>query len=186
MEPYRVVKDSEGRPKLLVPYRGARLIAHPVYNKGTSFTLEERAAFGLEGLLPSIVGTLEQQAARAYASIRRKEDPLEKYIGLSALQERNETLFYRVLLDHLEELLPIVYTPTVGRACQEFSHIYRRGRGLWITPDHAGRMEVALRAAQDERLDHLLAGPTAFDDLPALMTRLADGEPGLCHVVRYD
>jgi len=147
MEPYRMVKDSQGRPKLLVPYRGARLIAHPVYNKGTSFSREERAAFGLEGLLPSIVGTLEQQAARAYASIRRKEDPLEKYIGLSALQERNETLFYRVLLDHLEELLPIVYTPTVGRACQEFSHIYRRGRGLWITSDHAGRMDQVLANA---------------------------------------
>lgn len=156
MEPYRVVKDAEGRPRLLVPYRGARLIAHPVYNKGTSFTPEERAAFGLEGILPSVVGNLEQQAARAYASIRRKEDPLEQYIGMSALQERNETLFYRVLLDHLEELLPIVYTPTVGRACQQFSHIYRRGRGLWITPDHQGRMYEVL-------------GNAPFDDVRLLV-----------------
>src|SRR5206468_2518449 len=81
------------------------------------------------------VSTLEQQARRAYGNIVRKSDPLERYIGLAALQDRNETLFYRLLVDHLEEFLPIVYTPTVGRAGQEFSHIFRRARGLWITAD---------------------------------------------------
>ncbi|HEV8267906.1 MAG TPA: NAD-dependent malic enzyme, partial [Thermoanaerobaculia bacterium] len=90
------------------------------------------------------VSTLEQQERRAYANIARKPDPLEKYVGLAALQDRNEHLFYRVLADHIEELLPIVYTPTVGEACQQFSHIFRRARGLWITPSHRGRIDEVL------------------------------------------
>jgi malic enzyme len=154
MEPYRLVKDARGNPKLLVTHRGARLLNHAMFNKGTAFSREERAALGLEGLLPSAVATIEQQAGRAYENIERKQDALEKYIGLAALQDRNETLFYRVLLDHIDDLLPIVYTPTVGRACQEFSHIFRRGRGLWITPEHAGRVDVVLGGApfEDVRL----------------------------------
>ncbi|HEV8676315.1 MAG TPA: NAD-dependent malic enzyme, partial [Methylomirabilota bacterium] len=126
------------------PYRGTRLLRHPMYTKGTAFTPDERFAFGLEGLLPEAVSTLEQQERRAYANIARKEDPLEKYIGLAALQDRNEHVFYRLLVDHPHELLPIVYTPTVGRACQEFSHIFRRARGLWITPAHRGRIDDVL------------------------------------------
>jgi malic enzyme len=127
-----------------VPWRGAALLAHPMYNKSTAFTPEERETFGLSGLLPAAVSTMEQQARRAYGNIARKTDALERYIGLAALQDRNEHLFYRVLLDHLEELIPIVYTPTVGRACQEFSRIFRRARGLWITPEHQGRVYEAL------------------------------------------
>jgi malate dehydrogenase (oxaloacetate-decarboxylating) len=121
-------------------YRGARRLREPMYTKSTAFTAEERAVFGLEGLLPAAVSTMEQQERRVYANIARKQDPLEKYIGLAALQDRNEHLFYRLLVDHIEEFLPIVYTPTVGRACQEFSHIFRRARGLWITPAHRGRI----------------------------------------------
>jgi malic enzyme len=115
-----------------------------MYTKSSAFSQEERKVFGLEGLLPSAVSTMELQEERAYANIMRKTDPLEKYIGLSALQGRNEHLFYRLLIDHIEEFLPIVYTPTVGRACQEFSHIFRRARGLWITPGDRGRIYEVL------------------------------------------
>jgi malic enzyme len=132
-------------------YRGAHLLREPMYTKSTAFTAEERAAFGLEGLLPAAVSTMEQQERRVYANIARKQDALEKYIGLAALQDRNEHLFYRLLVDHIEEFLPIVYTPTVGRACQEFSHIFRRARGLWITPAHRGRiLEVLGNAPFDD------------------------------------
>ncbi len=115
-----------------------------MYNKSTAFSREERQAFGLTGLLPDAVSSMEQQARRAYLNIVRKTDALERHIGLAALHDRNETLFFRVLLDHIEEFLPIVYTPTVGRACQEFSRIFRRARGLWITPDQAGRIDQVL------------------------------------------
>jgi malate dehydrogenase (oxaloacetate-decarboxylating) len=154
METYRHTRGADGRVRVEVPWRGAALLAHPMYNKSTAFTAEERAAFGLTGLLPSAVSTMEQQARRAYGNIARKTDALERYIGLAALQDRNEHLFYRVLLDHLEELVPIVYTPTVGRACQEFSRIFRRARGLWITPEHQGRVYEALGSApfEDVRL----------------------------------
>ncbi len=127
-----------------LPYRGSHLLSQPIYNKGSAFTREERAAFGLEGLLPAAVNTMEQQVARVLENLSRKSDPLEQYIGLVALQDRNEHLFYRVLCDHLEEFLPIVYTPTVGRACQQFSHIFRKARGLWITPEHRGRIHGVL------------------------------------------
>ncbi len=144
MEPYRT----------RVPHRDTHLLGHPMYNKGTAFTPEERRAFGLEGLLPSAVNTLDQQARRVYENLARKTDPLERYIGLASLQDRNEHLFHHVLAEHLEELLPIVYTPTVGLACQEFSHIFRRARGLWITPEHRGRIYDVLANApfEDVRL----------------------------------
>src|SRR6202162_5185692 len=144
METFKVSRDSEGNPRLDVPYRGTRLLRHPMYTKSTAFNPEERKAFGLEGLLPGAVSTMEQQERRVYANISRKSDPLEKYIGLAALQDRNEHLFYRLLIDHVEEYLPIVYTPTVGLACQQFSHIFRRARGLWITPGDRGRIYEVL------------------------------------------
>src|SRR5512144_3257718 len=124
--------------------RGQSLLGHSFYNKGSAFTKEERRALGLEGLLPSGVNTIEQQARRVYENLARKTDPLEQYIGLASLEDRNEHLFHHVLGQHLEEFLPIVYTPTVGRACQEFSHIFRRARGLWITPEHRGRIADVL------------------------------------------
>jgi malic enzyme len=127
-----------------LPYAGPQILAHPLYNKGSAFTREERRAFGLEGLLPSAVNTIEQQARRVYENLARKTDPLERYIGLASLEDRNEHLFHHVLGEHLEEFLPVVYTPTVGRACQQFSHIFRRARGLWITPEHRGRIDHVL------------------------------------------
>lgn len=157
MERYDLRTEPSGRKRLSVPYRGTRLLRHPMFTKGTAFTLEERITLGLEGLLPHAVSTMDQQARRIYASIQRKPDPLEKYIGLAALQDRNEYLFYRVLLDHIQEFLPIVYTPTVGRACQEFSHIFRRARGLWITPEHRGHIADVLRNAPFEDIRLIVA-----------------------------
>jgi len=154
MEPYRLKQDHEGRGYVEVPYRGQQLLRHPMFNKGTAFTREERAALELEGLLPDAVSTLDQQLDRVHRNISRKQDPLERYIGLASLQDRNEVLFYKLLVAHIEELMPIVYTPVVGRACQDYSHIFRRARGIWITPGHRSRIGDVLKNApfEDVRL----------------------------------
>jgi malic enzyme len=144
MEAYRRKKGADGRERVEVRLRGPQLLNHPMYNRATAFTRDERRELGLEGLLPDVVSSMEQQARRAYGNVVRKSEPLERYIGLAALQDRNEHLFYRVLGEHLEEFLPIVYTPTVGLACQQYSRIFRRARGLWITPEHKGRMSEVL------------------------------------------
>jgi malate dehydrogenase (oxaloacetate-decarboxylating) len=113
--------------------RGRALLETPALNKGTAFTLLERQELGLDGLLPAAVETIEEQSFRAYKAYLRKPDNLERHIYLRQLQDTNEVLFYKLLLDHIEEMLPIVYTPVVAEACQEFSHIYRRPRGLIIS-----------------------------------------------------
>jgi malate dehydrogenase (oxaloacetate-decarboxylating) len=112
--------------------RGMDLLDTPLLNKGTAFTDGERTQFGLHGLLPPHAETLEEQVVRAYEAYARKNDDLERHIYLRALQDNNEVLFYRLLLEHIEEMTPIVYTPTVALACQQFSHIYRRPRGMFI------------------------------------------------------
>jgi malate dehydrogenase (oxaloacetate-decarboxylating) len=124
---------------------GMRLLADPLTNKGTAFTEAERSALGLRGLLPSAVETLGQQAARSYQEYRQQPNDLARHINLRALQDTNETLFYRLILDHVEEMLPIIYTPTVGLACQRFSEIYRRPRGLFIPYPDADRIGEILR-----------------------------------------
>ncbi|HEX2712954.1 MAG TPA: NAD-dependent malic enzyme [Candidatus Acidoferrales bacterium] len=112
---------------------GMDLVDGPGLNKGTAFTEEERTHFGLHGLLPPRVETLDEQVVRAYEAYKRKDDDLERHIYLRALQDTNAVLFYRLLLDHIEEMTPIVYTPTVALACKQFSHIYRRPRGLFVS-----------------------------------------------------
>lgn len=127
--------------------RGAELLQLPPYNKGMAFSPEERIALGLEGLLPPQTKTIEQQAQRTYAQICRHSDDLDKYVALVAVRDRNETLYYHLLTNHIEEFMPIVYTPTVGRATQNFSQVFQQGRGLWISPSMQGRMASVLRNA---------------------------------------
>jgi malate dehydrogenase (oxaloacetate-decarboxylating) len=112
--------------------RGTDLLDTPTLNKGTAFTEEERTEFGLQGLLPPHVETLDEQAVRAYEAFQRNDNDLERHIYLRALQDTNEVLFYRLIVDHIEEMTPLVYTPTVAVAIEQFSHIYRRPRGLFI------------------------------------------------------
>ena len=127
-----------------VPLRGVELLHDPVLNKGTAFSEEEREALGLRGLLPARVLSLEEQVYRILENLRGRASDLERYVDLAGLQERNETLFYRVLIDHLEEMMPIIYTPTVGRACQVFGHIFQRPRGLFVGAADRGRVAELL------------------------------------------
>lgn len=124
---------------------GERVLRDPARNKDTAFTREERKRLGIEGLLPPAVLNIEQQVAMELEHIFSKKEPLEQYIGLMALLDRNETLFYRLLVENLERLTPIVYTPTVGLACQQYSHIFRRPRGLFLCPEDRGQIAQRLR-----------------------------------------
>lgn len=124
---------------------GTQLLNDPVLNKGTAFTYDERIALGLRGLLPPGINTMEEQVLRVMENYNRKTSDLERYIFLVALQDRNQTLFYRVLSEHLEEMLPIIYTPTVGLACQEFVHIFRRPRGIFVSTNNKGHFSDILR-----------------------------------------
>lgn len=126
------------------PKRGADLLQDPVLNKGTAFTEAERDAFGLRGLLPPRVMTQAEQLARILPGVRSKPTPLDQYAYLVALHDRNVTLFYRLVMDHLEELMPVLYTPTVGEACIDFGRIFRRSRGLYITAEDRGRVSEVL------------------------------------------
>lgn len=139
--------SSERRP-LPVKFRGPALLETPLLNKGTAFTQVERERFQLQGLLPARVETLEEQVARAYRQFSEAATPLDKHVYLRSVQDRNETLFYKLVDTHLEEMLPIIYTPTVGKACQEFSRIYRSHRGVFISYE------------ERERIDEMLANVT--------------------------
>jgi len=133
--------------------RGMDLLDTPIWNKGTAFDDNERVAFGLQGLLPPHVESLPEQSIRAYEAFKGKTSDLERHIYLRQLQDINETLCYRLLLDHVEEMLPIVYTPTVGLACQQFSHIYRRPRGLIIPYPLRDSIPAILRNRPNPEVD---------------------------------
>jgi len=136
-------RDSiTGEEYIAVDRRGEPLLRDPFTNKSTAFTAAERAELGLDGLVPPAVSTMEQQLARVYENYRVKQTPLERYIHLASLQDRNETLFYRLLHDHIDEMMPVVYTPVVGEACQQYSHIYRHPRGLYISYEQRDQIDA--------------------------------------------
>jgi len=123
---------------------GKTLLADPSLNKSTAFTREERERFGLRGLLPYDVSNLEIQKKRVLANMRRKANDIEKYIFLNALRERNYRLFHRIVIDNIDEILPLIYTPTVGQACKEFAHIFRQAQGFYVTPEDRGEIRQIL------------------------------------------
>src|SRR5689334_5546628 len=136
----------EDRSKTLIETNltGQALLDNPLLNKGSAFPDDERHAFGLTGLLPLHCSTIEEQLARTYENYRRKESDLERYVFLTALQDRNEILFYRLLQEHISEMMPIIYTPTVGEGCRQYSHVFRRPRGLYISYPHRHEIPALL------------------------------------------
>ncbi len=137
--------------RLEIAQTGIELIREPLLNKGTAFTQEERTRLNLHGLLPYHATTLELQSKRIMRSVRSRATPLDQYVELSQLHDRNEHLFYHLLTEHLEELMPIVYTPTVAEATTHFSSVFRRGRGVWLSPAFKGRLARVLREAAGDR-----------------------------------
>ena len=137
--------DTTSREAVLqVSARGRLILVHPMANRGTAFTIQEREQLGLSGLLPSRVTTIEEQMRRSYAQYLRSPSPLAKFIQLAQLRDRNEVLFYRLLSEHLEEMLPIIYTPTIGEAIERFSHEYTGARGVFLSIDHPEQVERSL------------------------------------------
>ena len=134
--------STRSQPEL---YRGVKILHDPVRNKGTAYTYAERDFLKLRGLLPPRVHTPAEQELRVLGNIREKPTDLERYLYLVALQDRNETLFYRVVMNHIEEMMPIIYTPTVGKACQEFQHIYRTPRGLYVSLQDRGKIKEIMQ-----------------------------------------
>src|SRR5262245_26212450 len=124
---------------------GFALLRDPLLNKGTAFTEKERNALGLRGLLPPHVHSQSEQVERVLLNLRKLTDPLEKFVALNALHDRNESLFFRLLCDHIDELQPLVYTPTVGLACQKFGHVFQRPRGIFIGANDHGNIVNVLR-----------------------------------------
>ena len=155
---------SAGRPiyseidvelPLHVPLTGSQLLDESTLNKGSSFPENERRELGLLGLLPYHVSTVDEQLTRTYENYKAKTSDLGRYVFLTALQDRNETLFYRLVLDHITEMMPIVYTPTVGLGCQRYSHVFRRPRGLYISYPYKDEIDTLLDKIAAQGLDSL-------------------------------
>ncbi len=142
------IDTSTGQKYMAVSLKGMALLLDPHTNKGTAFTDRERDELDLHGLLPPIVSTMNQQLERTYENYQVKTSNIERFIYLSSLLDRNETLFYRLVYEHIDEMMPIVYTPVVGEACQKFSHIYRRPRGLYISYQQRNNIEKNLQNSE--------------------------------------
>src|SRR6516165_5749515 len=127
------------------PPRGMALLRDPLLNKGTAFTVQERAAFGLRGLLPPRALSMQAQAARVLTNIRSLPNDLEKHVALNALHDRNEALFFSVVCDNIDEIQPLIYTPTVGLACQKYGLIFQRPRGMFISANDRGQIAEVLK-----------------------------------------
>jgi len=137
---------------LEVTLTGRALLENPLLNKGSAFSEEERRQFGLLGLVPPHVSTTDEQLARTYGSYKQKDTDLERYIYLVSLQDRNETLFYRLLQEHITEMMPIIYTPVVGEGCKQYSHVYRRPRGLYISCPQRNQIPTILDNAPNKEV----------------------------------
>ncbi|WP_437213953.1 NAD-dependent malic enzyme [Pectobacterium sp. LFLA-215] len=144
--------EYESKRPLHIPYAGPILLEFPLLNKGSAFTEEERANFNLHGLLPEAVETIEEQAERAWRQYQEFKHDIEKHVYLRNIQDTNETLFYRLLDGHLSEMMPIIYTPTVGEACEHFSDIYRRARGLFISYPNRAHIDDMLQNATKQNV----------------------------------
>ncbi|TOC43589.1 NAD-dependent malic enzyme [Vibrio parahaemolyticus] len=143
--------NNDKRP-LYIPYAGPALMATPLLNKGSAFSAEERSSFNLESLLPETTETIQEQVERAYQQYKSFESDMDKHIYLRNIQDTNETLFYRLVQNHISEMMPIIYTPTVGAACENFSNIYRRGRGLFISYPNRDRIDDLLNNAANHNV----------------------------------
>ncbi|UTZ41064.1 NAD-dependent malic enzyme [Vibrio campbellii] len=143
--------NNDKRP-LYIPYAGPALLATPLLNKGSAFSAEERSSFNLEGLLPETTETIQEQVERAYQQYKSFESDMDKHIYLRNIQDTNETLYYRLVQNHISEMMPIIYTPTVGAACENFSNIYRRGRGLFISYPNRDRIDDLLNNAANHNV----------------------------------
>ncbi len=143
--------NNDKRP-LYIPYAGPALHETPLLNKGSAFSVEERMFFNLEGLLPEAIESIEEQTERAYQQYLKFDNDMDKHIYLRNIQDTNETLFYRLVENHITEMMPIIYTPTVGSACEDFSNIYRRGRGLFISYPNRDRIEDMLNNASRQNV----------------------------------
>ena len=153
LAPMSTVVESRSEALIETDLTGQLLLDHPLLNKGTAFPDTERREFGLLGLLPLHCSTIEEQLARTYENYRRKESDLERYVFLTALQDRNETLFYRLLQEHISEMMPIIYTPTVGEGCRQYSHVFRRPRGLYISYPHRNEIPALLDNTPAEKVE---------------------------------
>ncbi|THD43758.1 NAD-dependent malic enzyme [Enterobacteriaceae bacterium ML5] len=144
--------EYESKRPLYIPHAGPILLEFPLLNKGSAFTEEERNNFNLHGLLPEAVETIEEQADRAYRQFQNFKTDIDKHIYLRNIQDTNETLFYRLLDSHLSEMMPVIYTPTVGEACEHFSDIYRRARGLFISYPNRAHIDDMLQNATKQHV----------------------------------